>query len=132
LIWSFPQRVPPSIVQVGLVSSYDLMPTLCDFLLVDQPDGEFPGRSYAPMATGKPFPKKQPWRTTVFAHYKNTEMARVDRYKVVVRDEGKGPGELYDLRVDRDEAQNQYENPQFEDIRNNLSGQLANWRKSLV
>lgn len=76
--------------------------------------------------------KKQPWRTTVFSHYKNTEMARVDRYKVVVRDEGKGRGELYDLRVDHDEIQNQYENPQFEDIRNSLSGQLANWRKFLV
>jgi len=132
LIWSFPQRIPPSIVQVGLVSAYDLMPTLCDFLLVDEPEGEFCGRSYVPMATGKPFPKKQPWRTTVFAHYKNTEMARVDRYKVVVRDEGKGRGELYDLRVDHDEIQNQYENPQFEDIRNSLSGQLANWRKFLV
>jgi len=132
LIWSYPPRVPPSITQVGLVSAYDLMPTLCDFLLIDQPEGEFPGRSYALMATGKPFPRKDPWRTTVFAHYKNTEMARVDRYKVVVRDEGKGRGELYDLRVDHDEAQNQYENPQFEDIRNALSGQLANWRKFLV
>jgi len=132
LIWSFPERVPPSIVQVGLVSAYDLLPTLCDFLLVDQPEGEFCGRSYAPMATGKPFPKKQPWRTTVFSHYKNTEMARVDRYKVVVRDEGKGPGELYDERVDKEEIQNQYDNPQFEDIRNGLAGQLANWRKFLV
>ena len=132
LIWSFPSRIPPSITQVELVSAYDLLPTLCEFLLVPPVAGEFCGRSYLPLVTAKPFPKKQPWRTTVFAHYKNTEMARVDRYKVVVRDEGKGPGELYDLRLDRDETQNQYDNAQFLEVKNSLMGQLAGWRKFLV
>ena len=45
----------------------------------------------------RPLPKKLPWRTTVFSQYQNTGMARDRRYKVVVRDGGKGPGELYDL-----------------------------------
>jgi arylsulfatase A-like enzyme len=132
LIWSYPARVPPSIMQVGLVSAYDLLPTLCDFLGVERPAGTLHGRSYALLATGKPFPKKQSWRTTVFGRYRNTEMARVDRYKLVMRDEGKGPGELYDLRMERTETVNHYDDAQFEDVKSNLTGQLAAWRKSLA
>ena len=132
LIWSYPARVPPSIMQVGLVSAYDLLPTLCDFLEVERPAGNLDGRSYVPLTTGKPFPKKQPWRTTVFGRYRNTEMARVDRYKLVIRDEGKGPGELYDLRMERTETVNHYDDAEFEDVKSSLSGQLAAWRKSLA
>jgi len=131
LIWSYPARVPPSIMQVGLVGAYDLLPTLTDFLGVERPAGNLCGRSYALLATGKPFPKKQPWRTAVFGRYRNTEMARVDRYKLVMRDEGKGPGELYDLRVDRAEMNNLSGDAQFEDVKSSLTGQLAAWRKSL-
>ena len=40
-------------------------------------------------------------------------MAREERYKVVLRDGGKGPNELYDLTSDRVEKVNQYDNPQF-------------------
>ena len=40
-------------------------------------------------------------------------MARSDRYKLIVRNDGKGPGELYDDRVDPREKVNQYDNPQF-------------------
>ena len=80
------------------------------------------GRSYLALATGKPLPKKQPWRTTVFAQYGDTAMARSDRYKLVVRNEGKGPGELYDDRVDPRERVNQYDNPQFMTVKTALSG----------
>jgi hypothetical protein len=50
------------------------------------------------VAQNRPLPKKQPWRTTVFGHFRNTEMARDLRYKVVLRNDGAGPNELYDLR----------------------------------
>jgi arylsulfatase A-like enzyme len=132
LIWSYPARVPPSIMQVGLVSAYDLLPTLCDFLGAQPPAGNLCGRSYALLATGKPFPKKLPWRSAVFGSYRNTEMARVDRYKLVIRDEGKGPGELYDMRMERTEAVNHYGDAEFEDVKTNLTGQLAAWRKTLA
>lgn len=131
LIWSYPARVPPSTIQVGLVSAYDLLPTLCDFFSVTPPAGPLHGRSYAPLATGKPFPKKQSWRATVFGHYRNIEMARVDRYKLVVREDGKGPGELFDLRADRAETANRYDDPQFEDVKSSLAARLADWRKTL-
>jgi arylsulfatase A-like enzyme len=65
-------------------------------------------------------PKKQPWKTTVFARYRNTAMARTDRYKLVWRDEGKGPGELYDDKQDPKERVNQYDNPQFMTVKASL------------
>jgi len=132
LIWTYPARVPPSTMQVGLVSAYDLLPTLCDFLSATPPAGVLQGRSYSLLATGRPFPKKQSWRATVFGHYRNVEMARVDRYKLVMRDEGKGPGELYDLRVDRAETVNRYDDPQFEDVKSSLAARLVDWRKTLA
>ena len=56
-------------------------------------------------------------------------MARVERYKVVVRNEGTGPNELYDLRIDPREKVNQYDNQQFLTVRTSLSGELAQWKQ---
>jgi len=57
------------------------------------PERNLCGRSYLALASGRPLPKKQPWRTTVFAQYGDTAMARSDRYKLIARNQG---GELYD------------------------------------
>jgi arylsulfatase A-like enzyme len=113
-----------------LVSAYDLLPTLCDLTGADLPARNLCGRSYLPLATGKPLPKKQPWRTTVFSHCQNTDMAREKRYKLVLRDQGKGVGELYDLGVDARERVNQYDNPQFLTVRTSLAAALANWKQT--
>jgi len=134
LVWSWQGRVPPQLTRPELVSAYDLVPTLCELTGAVPPARNLCGRSYLPLATGKPLPKKQPWRTTVFSHYQNTDMARQKRYKLVVRDQGKGipagPGELYDLSVDPRERVNQYENPQFVTVRTSLAAELANWKRS--
>ena len=105
-----------------MVSAYDLVPTICDITPAELPDRNLCGRSYLPLASGKPLPKKQPWRTTVFAQYGDTAMARSDRYKLIVRNDGKGPGELYDDRVDPRERVNQYDNPQFMTVKAATAG----------
>lgn len=129
LFWSWPGRVPAQAVRPELVSAYDLTPTICDLTAV--PAGRnLCGRSYLPLATGKPLPKKQPWRTIVFGHFENTEMAREERYKLVLRDQGKGPGELYDLSGDPGEKVSQYDNPQYLDVRTRLGGELSKWRQN--
>ena len=127
LLWSWPGHVPAQATRPELVSSYDLLPALCELLSIAPPAGNLCGRSYALMATGRPLPKKQPWRSTVFSHLRNTGMARVERYKLVARDQG--PGELYDLRTDAGEITNQYDNPQFLTVRNQLAGELAGWQR---
>jgi hypothetical protein len=56
-------------------------------------------------------------------------MARDSRYKLIVRDRGKGPGELYDVRSDPSEKVNQYENQQFITVRQRLGKELEAWRQ---
>src|SRR5579859_3071423 len=98
MIWNWPGRVPVESVRNELVSLYDVVPSLCE-VAGAAPAGSI-GRSYLALAFGKRLPKKQPWRNLVFGHFRNAQMARNSRYKLVLRDQGKGRGELYDLAVD--------------------------------
>jgi len=128
MLWSWAGHVPALARQVELVSSYDFVPTICDAFEIAAPGG-LCGRSYRLMATGKPFPKKEKWRTTVCGTYRNTDMARVERYKVVLRDGGKSPSELYDLNADPREKVNQMDNDEFASIRTSLSAEIAKWKQ---
>jgi arylsulfatase A-like enzyme len=124
MIWNWPGRVPVESVRNELVSSYDVMPSLCEAAGATAPAG-LTGRSYAVLAFGKRLPKKQPWRNVVTGQLGNTQMVRDSRYKLVLRNQGKGPNELYDLAVDPRERVNRYDNPGFISIREQLMHQLA-------
>ena len=112
-----------------MVSGADLVPSLSVLTGADLPGRNLSGRAYTPLATGSPLPRKQPWKTTVFALYRNTAMARIERYTLIVRDEGKGPGELYDNKQDPKERVNQYDNPQFLTVKTSLGAELAKWKR---
>ena len=112
---------------------YDLLPAICELTGAPLPqDRNLCGRSYLPAALNKPFPKKNPWRNLVFGEFRNTFMARDTRYKLVLRDDGKGPNELYDLRKDPQERVNQYENAEYLTVRTPLSESLRQWREKTV
>ena len=128
MIWSWPGHVPAFGDRPEVVGSCDFVPTICDLNGIE-PAANLSGRSYLLLATGKPLPKKEKWRTTVFSQLGNTGMARADRYKLVERDGGKGPGELYDLVADPVEKVNQYDNPQYMTVRTGLSGELHAWQQ---
>lgn len=128
---SWPGKVPADAMTTDLVSFYDVMPTLCEAAGVATPAGRnLCGRSFLPIARQDPLPKKQPWQNLVFGHFRNTEMVRDRRYKLVLRNEGKGPNELWDTAADPREKTNQYENPQFITVRDRLAKELARWRQS--
>ena len=129
MVWSWAGHVVPLATRPEMVSAYDLVPTICDITPAELPARNLCGRSYLALASGKPLPKKQPWRTTVFAQYGDTAMARSDRYKLIVRNEGKGPGELYDDKVDPREKLSQYENPQFMTVKASLLTELGKWKQ---
>jgi len=130
MIWSWLGKVPPTNSRPEVISAYDLFPTLCEATGVSVPQGRnLCGRSYLPLALNQKLPKKEPWRNLVFGQYRNTEMVRDNRYKVVLRDQGKGHNELYDLVADAHEKTNQYDNPQFVSVRDRLAADLAGWRK---
>ena len=87
------------------------------------------GRSFLPLLTRKPGAKPTPWTGVVFAHLRNTDMARDNRFKLVMRNGGQGPNELYDLRADVKEKVNQYSNPQFLTARDRLQKELTEWKQ---
>jgi arylsulfatase A-like enzyme len=127
MLWSWAGRVPAIARQVELIGSYDFAPTICDALGV-APSLNQRGTSYLLMATGKPMPKKTHWRAAVCGAYKNTEMARVERYKWITRNDGKGPNELYDLTADPHERTNHADNDQFVSIKTSLNAEIAKWK----
>jgi arylsulfatase A-like enzyme len=130
MIWNWFGKVPPEAVRPELVSFYDVVPTICDAVDAPLPEGRnLCGRSYLPLATGKSLPQKERWRNIVFGDFRNTQMARDTRYKLVWRNEGKGPNELYDMRTDPREKTNQYDNPGFVTVREALQQELEAWRK---
>lgn len=127
MLWSWAGHIPAIAMQVELIASYDFAPTVCDALAV-APSNNWRGVSYLLMATGKPFPKRTRWRAAVCGAYKNTEMARVERYKWISRNDGKGPNELYDLGADPSERTNQVDNEQFVSVKNSLSAEIVKWK----
>src|SRR5208283_479242 len=129
LLWSWPGRVPAQDMRMEPVSTYDLLPTLCNLVSAPVPSRNLCGRSYLPFATGKNLPKKQTWRYTVFGQYRDTAMARTERYKLVLRNDGKGPGELFDLPVDAGERDNQIDNQEYVGVKSTLTGEIAQWKK---
>ncbi len=128
MIWVWPSRVAPGNTRPELVGGADLAPTLSELTGAALPAGNNPGRSYLPLVQNKPLPKKQPWRRALFVTDGRAGVARDDRYKLVLRDDGKGPNELYDLVADGRERVNQYDNPEFLTVRTQLAGELTRWR----
>jgi arylsulfatase A-like enzyme len=127
MLWSWAGRVPAIAMQVELIASYDFAPTVCEALGV-APSNGWRGTSYLLMATGKPFPKRTHWRAAVCGAYKDTEMARVERYKWIPRNDGKGPNELYDLAADPHERTNQADNEQFVSVKTSLAAEIVKWK----
>ena len=137
MIMTWPGRIPVESTRPELVSFYDVMPTLCQLMGAQVPPRNLCGRSFLPLAlrkgvasssTAKKDRKTPPWRNTVFAHLRNTDMARDKRYKLVLRNEGAGPNELFDLNLDPREKANQYGNPQFLTVRDRLARELQIWK----
>jgi hypothetical protein len=86
-----------------------------------------------PIAKRDPLPKNaQPWRNLVFAQLRNTWMARDARYKLVQRNDGQGPNELFDIVNDPGEKTNRYDDPRFNNVRMRLMKELEAWRKRVV
>ena len=129
MIWNWPGRIPVESVRNELVGHYDLLPSLCEATGATPPAGLF-GRSYAQLAFGKRLPKKQPWQSLVFGRLRDTEMVRDTRYKLVLRNQGKGPNELYDLAVDPREKVNRFDSPGHISVREQLTRQMAMFDKT--
>jgi arylsulfatase A-like enzyme len=129
MIWAWPGHTPVQTLRPELVTAYDFLPTICEAAGADVPAKNLCGRSYLPLVTGKPLPKKHPWPSTVFGNFRDVDMARDTRFKLVLRNEGKGPNELFDLKSDAHERVNQFANPGYVSAREQLRKELTAWKK---
>ena len=129
MILRWPVRLPPQTDRPESVSACDFVPTLCELTGAAPPNRNLSGRSYLPLAEGKPLPPKQAWHNVVYSHLQDTDMVRDSLYKLVLRDGGNGPNELYDLQSDPREAANGYADAQYVSIRTPLAAEIAKWKQ---
>jgi len=144
LIWHQLGHIPPESYRPEFASTYDLVPALCDFTGTPLPGGApapssekkifrqpgFPGATYLHAVLNTPLPKKRPWDNQVYGESGNALMTRDKRYKLVLRDGGKGPNELYDMVGDPREHTNQFANPQYVSVREPMAKDLETWAKT--
>jgi arylsulfatase A-like enzyme len=121
LIVSGPGRVPAGRVSRDLVSHYDFMPTVLDYLGMEVPPNEaLPGRSFAGILRGGSGGHEA---VVVFSEYGPVRMIRNREWKYIHRHPG-GPHELYSLADDPGEARNLVDDSRH-------AGVLAAMRKDL-
>ncbi|MFC6452920.1 sulfatase-like hydrolase/transferase [Paenibacillus vulneris] len=107
-LFSQPGTIPEGIVSSSMLSGYDFMPTLLDYLHVRNPEGDadgiqLPGHSFASLLLGKPAEERE--HIFVFDEYGPVRMIRSRDWKYIHR-YPYGPHELYDLKNDPDERSN--------------------------
>ena len=125
MLFSRPSHIPEGEVISSLHSHYDIMPTLLDYLNIENPDSDsLPGRSFSALLEGRAIEGDD--RVVVFDEYGPTRMIRTVEWKYVHR-YPYGPHELYDLVNDPDERQNLIEKQKHQPIRESLQADLDAW-----
>jgi len=110
------------------VSFCDFVPTILEMLgLPPAAKGRnLCGRSYWPLLTTRALGR---WENRVFGYFRNTSMVREERYKLVLRNQGKGPNELWDLQTDPAEHQNRIEDGALARVRRRLTREVESWSR---
>ena len=127
---SRPGHVPNGQVNADLLSHYDLMPTLLDYIGLDgyEPD-DLPGRRFARILGGgsqKGYSRGAKRPVIVLDEYGPTRMIRDGSMKYVHRYPD-GPNEFYDLESDPDETSNEIDNPAFQRSIERMRVELEEW-----
>jgi arylsulfatase A-like enzyme len=125
MLFSRPGHIPEGEVISSLHSHYDIMPTVLDYLNIENPDSDsLPGRSFSALLEGRAIEGDD--RVVVFDEYGPTRMIRTVEWKYVHR-YPYGPHELYDLINDPDERQNLIAEQKHQPIRESLQADLDAW-----
>ncbi|NIM94218.1 MAG: sulfatase-like hydrolase/transferase [Anaerolineales bacterium] len=125
MIISMPGRLPENVVIDHLLSHYDLMPTLLDYVGFEIPGADaLPGRSFTPLLEGREIQERD--SVVVFDEYGPVRMIRSREWKYVHRYPF-GPHELYDLIIDPNEDINLVDSTHHAGEVENLKAQLEAW-----
>ena len=120
-----PGHLPEGVVVDALLSHYDIMPTLLDYLGFEVPNAEaLPGRSFAGYLRGDSTPVRD--EVVVFDEYGPVRMIRTRTWKYVHR-YPYGPHELYHLVEDPDEKRNLIDDAAYHDRIVEMRDRLRAW-----
>lgn len=112
-IISRPGSIAQNVVDENLHSHYDWMPTLLDYLNLENPEASLlPGRSFASLLRGEK--SDGHGRVVVFDEYGPVRMIRDKEWKYIHRIPY-GPHELYHLSHDPEERNNLIDDPSLSD-----------------
>lgn len=129
LIVKWPGQTEAGSTNTDLVQNLDYAETFLEIAGVEIPD-DMQGRSLVPLLKGK---TPDDWRDSIYYHYHEYPSVhmvarhngiRTDRYKLI-RFYQFGEWEFYDLEKDPDELNNQYANPAYADVIDQLKQQLT-------
>ena len=127
-LMSRPGHVPQGEVEPGLLSHYDLMPTILDYVRLGYTIGNvrdlLPGTSFAATLEGA-IPAGD-LSVVVADEYGPTRMIRTKSLKYIHRYPD-GPNEFYDLGNDPNETVNAIDDIAFRSIIRHMSKQLQEW-----
>lgn len=124
LIFRHRGTIPPGGVSDLMVSNYDLMPTVLNYLSLSDKMScvpKSPGRDYSPVLRGKDLGFE--WDNVVFYEFEIVRAIRTAEWKYVER-RPDGPHELYDLTNDPGERFNLYGQPKQAGIQKKLQTKL--------
>lgn len=133
LLVSWPGKVEPGSVNSDLVSNLDFAETFLDIAGAEIPD-DMQGASLVPILKGE---TPDDWRESHYYHYyEYPGWHMVHRHEGVYDGRYKlmnfydlGEWELYDLKTDPNEMQNQYSNRDYADVVNRLHAELKRLRE---
>ena len=124
-IFSQPGRIAAGRVDDSMVSAYDFMPTLLEYLDLPLPEGRnLPGSSFVPALEGRPFQGRD--EVEVFDEYGPVRMVRTREWKYVHR-HSYGPHDLYNLAADPHERQNLAGDPEQQGRIGELRAIMDEW-----
>jgi len=104
LIWRHPGKVAAGKRSDLLVSNYDFLPSVLDYVGLKErqaADPPSPGRSYAAVVRGE----RVEWENVTYFDFENVRSVRTERWKLITRFPD-GPDELYDVSADPGERTN--------------------------
>ncbi|HEY3744548.1 MAG TPA: sulfatase/phosphatase domain-containing protein, partial [Bryobacteraceae bacterium] len=128
LIMCWPGHIPVESRPPELVGTYDFLPMLCELTGATAPDRNLCGRSYYPLVLSRPFPKKERWGSMQYGTFGNTDTASDSRFKLILRDGGKGPNQLFDIRDDPKQITNEFANRNYITTRDDFRRNLLAWK----
>ena len=127
---SQPGRIPEGRESEAMVSQYDFMPTLLDYLgLPDPNDDMSPGKSFVSALSGDTNDAQD--RIVVFDEYGPVRMIRTQEWKYVHR-YPYGPHELYDIVNDPRERKNLVDDKAHRALISDMRRQMGEWFEQYV